>query len=196
MSLFLETIKLLDSEFYNLEYHQQRLRDTCAHFKLVDFDLQFFLKDQTIPRKGLHKCRIVYGADGIIFECIPYHPKSIKSLKLVESNSIDYQFKWEDRTEIKQLYDQKGSADDIIILKNGLVTDSSYANLIFWDGKNWLTPSEPLLKGTQREFLINKEVIRPVTISITDLRNFEKIKLINSMLGMQGPEIRIANIII
>jgi 4-amino-4-deoxychorismate lyase len=196
MSRFLETIKLLDGEFYNLEYHQQRLSNTCSHFKLTDFKLHLFLKDQTIPRKGLYKCRIVYGTDGAKFECIPYHPKSVKSLKLVESDSIDYQFKWEDRTEMNRLFSQKGNADDVIIVKNGFVTDASYANLIFWDGKNWFTPEEPLLKGTQREFLIKNELIKQSAISITDLHKFEKVKLINSMLGMQGQEISVSNIII
>lgn len=196
MSRFLETIKLLDGEFYNLEYHQQRLSNTCSHFKLVNFNLHLFLKDQTIPRKGLYKCRIVYGADDAKFEFIPYHAKSVKLLKLVESDSIDYQFKWEDRTEINQLFNQRGNADDVIITKNGLVTDSSYANLLFWDGKNWFTPEQPLLKGTQREFLIKSELIKQSTISIPDLRKFEKVKLINSMLGMQGSEIPVSNIII
>ncbi|NOS91492.1 MAG: hypothetical protein HOP30_06195 [Cyclobacteriaceae bacterium] len=196
MSRFLETIKLLDGEFYNLEYHQQRLSNTCSHFKLVDFNVPVFLKDQSIPRKGLYKCRIVYGADMPKFECIPYHTKSVKSLKLVESDSIDYQFKWEDRTEMNQLFNQRGDADDVIVVKNGLLTDASYANLIFWDGKNWFTPNEPLLKGTQREFLIKTELIKQSAISITDLRKFEKVKLINSMLAMQGPEISVSNIII
>ncbi len=196
MSRFLETIKLLDGEFYNLEYHQQRLSNTCSHFKLVNFNLHLFLKDQAIPRKGLYKCRIVYGADGVKFECIPYHAKSVKSLKLVESDSIDYQFKSEDRTEMNQLFNQRGDADDVIIIKNGLITDSSYANLLFWDGKNWFTPEEPLLKGTQRAFLIQTELVKQSIISTTDLRKFEKVKLINSMLGMQGPEILVSNIII
>ncbi|MBI3218089.1 MAG: aminotransferase class IV [Bacteroidetes bacterium] len=196
MSRFLETIKLLNGEFYNLEYHQQRLSDTCSHFKLTDIKLHSFLKDQSIPRKGLYKCRIVYGADQTKFECIPYHAKSVKSLKLVESDSIDYQFKWEDRTEMNQLFNQRGDADDVIVVKNGLVTDSSYANLLFWNGKNWLTPNEPLLRGTQREFLIKTELIKQTTVSISDLRKFEKVKLINSMLEMQGPEIAVSNIII
>lgn len=196
MSRFLETIKLLDGEFYNLELHQQRLSDTCKYFKLVDFDLNSFLADQTFPRKGLYKCRIVYGVGEAKFECIPYHAKLVKSLKLVESDSIKYQYKWEDRSEMNHLFNQRGDADDVIIVKNGLVTDSSYANLLFWDGKNWFTPEEPLLKGTQREFLIKNELIKQSTISITDLRKFEKVKLINSMLEMQGPEIPVSNIII
>jgi 4-amino-4-deoxychorismate lyase len=196
MSRFLETIKLLHGEFYNLDYHQQRLSDTCKHFNIDGFNLSSFLADQTIPRKGLYKCRIVYGKGVVKFEYLPYHPISIKSLKVVESNSMDYQFKWEDRAVINQLLNQKGSADDIIIVKNGMITDSSYANLIFWDGKNWLTPDHPLLKGTQREVLIEKELIKPVAISVSELRNFEKVKLINAMLGMQGPEVRMANVII
>lgn len=196
MSQFLETIKLLDGEFYNLEYHQQRLSNTCSHFNLMDFKLDRVLKDQAIPRKGLYKCRIIYGADGAKFECIPYHAKSVKSLKLVESDSINYQYKWEDRREMNHLFNLKGNADDVIIVKNGFVTDASYANLLFWDGKNWFTPEQPLLKGTQREFLIKNELIKQSTISITDLRKFEKVKLINSMLGMQGPEISVSNIII
>jgi 4-amino-4-deoxychorismate lyase len=44
--------------------------------------------------------------------------------------------------------------DDIIIVRNGFVTDASYANLIFRKGDEWFTPATFLLAGTMRAFLL------------------------------------------
>jgi branched-subunit amino acid aminotransferase/4-amino-4-deoxychorismate lyase len=38
-----------------------------------------------------------------------------------------------------------------------MVTDSSFANIVFKRGKKWYTPWAPLLKGTMRSKAIGKE---------------------------------------
>ena len=58
------------------------------------------------------------------------------------------------RGKLNELFAKKGSCDDVIIVRNGLITDSSYANLIFFDGREWITPKVPLLEGTCRARLL------------------------------------------
>ena len=70
--------------------------------------------------------------------------------------------------------------EDIIIVKNGFVTDSSFSNLIFFDGKEWYTPSTPLLKGTTRARLLNEKKITERVIKIEDIKNYKSISLINA----------------
>jgi len=48
-------------------------------------------------------------------------------------------------------------ADEVVFIKNGMVTDCSIGNLLFFDGHEWITPYIPLLKGTQRAFLLDKK---------------------------------------
>ena len=56
--------------------------------------------------------------------------------------------------------------DDILIVKNGLLTDTSIANIALYDGNDWYTPLHPLLKGTKRAELLDKGVLKEKEIKI------------------------------
>ena len=103
-------------------------------------------------------------------------------------DDLDYSLKYADRTEINKLREKRGGCDDILIIKNGFVTDTSYANIIFWDGEKWLTPSTPLLKGTKRQKLIDEGKIIPAEIREEDIPKFKKAKIINSMIDIEDTE--------
>ncbi len=197
MPRFIETIKLQDGEFYNLKYHQSRLEFTFSRFfsGSTTFNLKQELDEIARPMLGLFKCRVVYEEkiNKITFQ--PYTIKPIQSFKLVEANDIEYNFKFENRDQLNDLYNLKGLADDIIIVKNGLVTDSSYANLIFKRGDDWITPESPLLLGTMRQKLIDENKVKCGTVLIEDICRYEKVKLINSMLGCGGLEVEISKIV-
>ena len=83
------------------------------------------------------------------------------------------------------MFAQRGKCDDIIIIKNGLVTDAFAANLLFFDGKNWVTPTTPLLKGTQRQFLLDQEIIFETKIREEDICSYQKVGLINAMVSFE-----------
>jgi len=87
------------------------------------------------------------------------------------------------------------ASDDILIVKRGLVTDSSYANIVFRRGKHWYTPWSALLKGTQRTKLLERDVIHEEEIRVEDIETFETFKLINAMLEFESPEIDVSNIV-
>jgi len=85
--------------------------------------------------------------------------------------------------------------DEILIIKQNLITDTSFSNITFFDGTRWITPSSPLLAGTMRSFLIQKQVIVEKEIRVTDLKDFEKARLINAMLPFEsGSDIPVENI--
>ena len=183
--------------FFSLEYHQRRVNRTFEKFfpqsKIPD--LQFSLNEIQKPFSGLFKCRIVYDQTINSIEFTPYQMKPIYSLKIVRAEEINYEFKFENRTELVELYHSKQEADDILIVKNGWITDSSYANLIFKLGDKWITPASYLLNGTMRQQLIERGEIQCESISLVDIGKFAKVKLINSMVGMNGPEIEMTNVI-
>ncbi len=172
----LETIHIKDAKVLNLGYHQKRMkesRDILGYSSSLSLDL-------TPPAHGDYRCRIIYEEKIEKIEYIPYQQKKINSFKLIHSD-IDYPLKYEDRSGIEALVSQKGEADEIIIIKDGLVTDTSIANLCFFDGKHWLTPEHPLLKGTTRQRLLDEKRIECAKIHYEDIPRFSKVAVMNAM---------------
>ncbi len=181
MSLLIETIACVDGKLQNLFWHT--IRANKSRSILFNTKTKLALDKIPLPNfvvKGKWKCRILYDKKihGISFE--PYVPKVVKTLKIIESN-ISYGHKFEDRSELDNLYNQRGNADDIIIIKNGLVTDTSIFTVLLFDGRDWVTPETPLLEGTMRAQLISKKVITTKKITQEALFNYQKIMLVNSM---------------
>jgi len=197
MSLLIESIKLLDGEFRNLFYHEQRMnRSLKLLCGLQDhFNLEEFLQNIERPLQGLYKCRIVYDDESKEVEFLPYQPNVINSIRIIEHDRISYEFKYLDRKTINRLYDLRKACDDILIVKRGFVTDSSYANIAFRKGKRWYTPWSALLKGTMRANLLERNIIQEEEIRIEDLQTFESFKLINAMFEFDAPEMNMSNII-
>lgn len=159
-------------------------------------NLEAFLKKFNPPTSGLYKCRITYDEQSQQIEFIPYVAKEITSLRVVEHDRIAYEFKYADRKTIDKLFELRKDCDDVLIVKRGMVTDSSYCNIAFRNGKHWYTPWSALLKGTQRQKLIEWQQITEEEISIKDIKSFETFKLINAMFEFDGPEIPVEKIIL
>lgn len=74
-------------------------------------------------------------------------------------------------------------------MKNGLLTDTSFTNVAVFDGERWLTPKHPLLLGTKRASLLERQVIKEADISVETLMNAQKVSLINAMIDLGEIEI-------
>lgn len=192
MYRFLETIRYENGRFDNLKFHRQRMNHTRKELFRTDneIDLEKALyeaekKQLAEETYGLFKCRVVYDKQIRDIRFLPYILPKIRSLQLVERDDIDYTFKYENRNSLNQLFALRGSADDILIIKNGLVTDTSFCNVLFFNGKQWLTPEQPLLKGTRRAALLEREQIQTALIGAGDFHNFTKVRLINAMIRFE-----------
>jgi 4-amino-4-deoxychorismate lyase len=85
--------------------------------------------------------------------------------------------------------EMRGDCDDILIVKRGMVTDSSYSNVVFRGSYgNWVTPATYLLPGTRRASLIQQGLISETDISINDITKYTELKLINAMMGLDDTE--------
>lgn len=197
MSRLIESIRLHNGVFSNLDFHQWRMDHSVEEVFGVQntIDLQNELATHRYPRKGLFKCRVIYDTSIAHIEWIPYVPKPVQQLKIVISDDIHYPHKFEDRSAIEDLMMQREQCDDIIIVKNNLITDSSYSNLIFSDGKQWITPKSPLLKGTMRHYLLEAGAINLMEMTLEDLKWMRLCKLINAMVGWEGPELSVSRIV-
>jgi 4-amino-4-deoxychorismate lyase len=111
---------------------------------------------------------------------VPYVYKEIKTLKLIDIGNWDYSYKYADRSFLTKLLTENQEVDEVIMTKNGFITDCTIANLAFYDGKNWFTPSTPLLKGTKRQNLLDRQIITEKEIKVEDLKNYQGLCLINT----------------
>lgn len=126
----------------------------------------------------------------------PYSIRSIDTLRVVRSDEIDYTYKSLDREYLNQLYALRETADDILIVKNELVTDTSIANIALYNGSEWHTPKSPLLKGTQRAFLLDQQIIKEEEITLKQLFTYSRITLFNAMITFRKIEFPVGDHII
>jgi 4-amino-4-deoxychorismate lyase len=147
----------------------------------VKFELSFL----SPPPCGIYRCKVVYDNVQIIsVEYQPYVKKEIKKLKLIESD-IEYPKKYLDRSEITKLLKSIDDADDIIIVKNGLIADTSIANVALLKNGAWITPKKPLLNGTMREKLLMEGLLKEADISAKNLAEFDAIAIMNALRGFE-----------
>ncbi len=185
MCQFIETIKLKDGNFFHLNYHQERVDRTFLKFfpSKAPYNLETILKSIQKPENGLYRCRIVYDSSTQKIEFIEQEEREIKTLKIVECNSIDYSYKYLNRELIQELAKQKQNYDDILIVKDGVVTDTSIANILFYDGIKWITPDSPLLPGTTRARLLKEGIIETTGIMVQEISNYLSFQVVNALIA-------------
>jgi len=176
---FLETIASQEGEVHHLEYHQKRVDATLQ--KQIH-NLASLLDP---PKTGHYRCRIIYDTDHASISYHPYTLKLAQSFKLVHADTLDYHLKYADRSALDGLKAQHSDYDDILIVKNDLISDTSIANVAFLDHGRWFTPKIPLLEGTTRARLIASGFLHVSDISVKNLHKYQKFALMNAMIDFQ-----------
>ena len=190
MSLLFETIRIENGILRYPEEHEKRmLRSRTALFGVNDpISLQRVIGIPGEYSSGIVRCRVDYGIKIDAVKFTPYRLKKLKKFQIVINEEIEYPFKFSDRSSLESLLRDKNTADEIILVQHGLITDTSFSNLIFYDGRNWITPSIPLLHGTCRERLIREGKITEREISVPELYSFKGLKIINAMIYPEDME--------
>jgi 4-amino-4-deoxychorismate lyase len=196
MYQLIETIKVLNGQLQNLAYHNRRLNRARKELfnSPEEIEIAEFVKIPALANTGVYKCTVTYNTQITASQFQAYSIRTIKSLKVVTDNTIDYKYKYADRTHLNNLLEQKGECDEILIIKNGMVTDTSFSNVIFYKQGKWFTPYSPLLKGTKREKLLQQQLIEEIKITVNDLGQFEKVGLINAMLEIADIMVDMVNL--
>lgn len=180
--MYFETIKCDDYEVFNLEYHQKRIAKTVG--------LNINLSEYIYPISNkLLRCKLVYDETGVLeVNYYEYKKRDIKTFKLVYDESISYSKKYLNRKSLDELFTKKENCDDIIIIKDGLLTDTSIANIAILYENRWITPKKPLLEGTTRSRLIEEGKIFEKDISVQMLERCERFALMNAMIDFDEIE--------
>ncbi|MFW5535892.1 MAG: aminotransferase class IV [Prevotella sp.] len=56
--------------------------------------------------------------------------------------------------------------------------------MALFDGNRWVTPAHPLLKGTMRQSLIDKGLLKEKDIMAEDFPKYLEVRLINAMMSL------------
>jgi len=197
--MLLETIKIENRRIKNLEWHNARLNNSRnALLGLQEsLDLSTIIKLPDDLGEGTYRCRVLYGQEIDEIQFIPHHSRMVKSLKMIHCNDIDYGFKYADRSRLEELFEKRGDCDEILIVKDGYITDTSISNIIFRQPDGWwLTPVTPLLKGTMRSYLLETGQIAEAVIRPEDLSLLTEARMINCMMDLESsPAIQMNSIV-
>ncbi len=178
-----ESIRIKKGKAQLVALHQERMEKSLQLLgKKLEFSLINCVEKQSFDINKIYKLRLSYNEKDYSVDISEYKQRKIEQLQILEDNDIDYSLKYSNRTAINKLMMKRGSADDIIIVKNNEITDTSFSNLIFFDGKTWHTPKNPLLKGVMRKHLLENGIIHEEIIHSEEISAFESFMLINAML--------------
>src|SRR5665647_2632970 len=101
-------------------------------------------------------------------------------------------FKMADRTDYQNVFSKRDNCDDVLLVKNGLLTDTSYCNIALFDGVQWFTPKTPLIQGVNRAQLLADGRLLAKDIKLDELLNFQRISLFNALNEFGTIEIEIS----
>ena len=175
-NIYFETVKCEDYEIFNLEYHNKRVANTIG----LNINLQEYIYPLS---EELLRCKVTYNDFEVLnVEYFPYKKRDITTFKLIFDDEISYSKKYLNRENLDSLFSRKEDCDEIIIIKNGIVTDTSIANIaIFYENK-WITSKNCLLNGTTKQRLLDSKFLVEKDISVKMLKKASQIALMNAMI--------------
>lgn len=174
---YFETIKCEDFEIFNLDYHHKRIANAIG----LNINLQEYINPIS---PELLRCKVIYDKNGVVdVQYYPYKKREIKSFKIVFDDEIEYSKKYLNRENLDELFIKKDDCDEVIIVKNGIVTDTTIANIAIFYENFWITSKNCLLGGTTRARLIEEKKLFEKDITLDMLKNASKVALMNAMIG-------------
>ena len=156
----METIRIEKGRIHNLPYHNARMNRTRRELfgAREEIDLAGYIHPG--PHQERTKCRVEYTREVLKVEYVPYRMRPC----------------------LNDLFAQRAGHDDILIIRDGLLTDTSICNVALWNGTSWITPARPLLCGTMRAYLLDKGLVQAEDIPVEDLPKYTRIRLFNALI--------------
>lgn len=172
-----------NGKILNLEEHQIRIESTFKKYypEYQAHQLQSINLSKLDTSNERQKLKLLYNHSTFQFLLSQIEKISFSKFYLIHLSYFQYNYKYSDRLIFKNLKQQLVSDEEIIMVINNEITDTSFSNLCFYDGSGWFTPSKTLLNGTMRSHLIKEKIIATNKIQVDDLVKFSKFKMINAL---------------
>ena len=189
----LESLLLQDGEYFLLEEHLTRLKNSAKYFGIsVDVEnVQITLHD--FARKnslGALKIRLLTDKNGeLTIESQPITQLETPLMVTLADEPLDKNnpflyHKTTNRVIYSHFQKKYSHVFDVLLWnEDGELTEFTNGNIVLEiDGTLWTPPiNSGLLAGTYRERLIKEETIHEKVLTITDLRKSKKVWFINSV---------------
>lgn len=191
--MFLETIKVANGEFLNLDFHQWRINWTLKELNINNNInlINYISQEFNLDKNKIYRCRILYQKDILEIQFIEYFEKNIKNIVLLNGENLNYKYKFSNRSQIELLKQNiyNSAIDEVLFYKNGFITDFSIGNIAIKNKNIWITPKEPILRGTTRERFLRKNELVETDILKSDfinlVKNGSEIAILNSLVGFK-----------
>ena len=201
---FIETFMLRAGELIAGELHRERMlrtlrgqeAETSSAFlqRLLSTapwrEVEAYLMGQQILPATTYRLTLEYSLAGLsTIRLVPYYKRTICTLRPIPlPNGFDYSYKYADRSFFERVKAELASDEEPLFVRpDGTITDTSYTNVLIETEAGYLTPTRPLLKGTQREGLLRADLIAEADdLTLSTLRSKAKaILLINALLPLE-----------
>ena len=201
---FIETFMLRGGELIAGELHRERMlrtlrgqgAETSSTFlqSLLSTspwrEVEAYLTGQQILPATTYRLTLEYSLAGLsAIRLIPYYKRTIRALRpILLPDGFDYSYKYADRHFFDRVKAELTSDEEPLFVRpDGTITDTSFTNVLIETEAGYLTPTRPLLRGTQREGLLQAGVIAEAdNLTLSALRAKAKaILLINALLPLE-----------
>ena len=195
----LETLRLENGQWHNLDAHLQRMSNTANYFSYVWDEhtvRQALMSAAQANRAGLYRARCLLSATGGFELELHAFEQANKPVQLrLASKPMDASpefllHKTTYRPEYEAFQREAGNAFDVVLFNaQGNLTETCRCNIVLKMNGELLTPqiSEStgtyLLPGVFREQLLRENAIRQASLNVSDLQRAEEVWLINSLRG-------------
>ena len=201
---FIETFMLRGGELIAGELHRERMLHTLrgqgaeasSAFlqRLLDpspwREVEAYLAEQQILPATTYRLTLEYSLEGFsAIRLVPYSKRTIRTLRpLLLPDGFEYSYKYADRSVFEQMKAELADDEEPLFVRpDGTITDTSFTNVLIETEAGYLTPTRPLLRGTQREGLLQAGLITEADdLTLSTLRSKAKaILLINALLPLE-----------
>ena len=188
---FIDTIRYEDGAFVDLPRHLARIQATAlAHGGQLDIGAVERRLYYSAPMpQGLHRVTLYYNPLEVLeVRSILYQRREIQRLYLYElPEDFSYCYKYADRSFFLHARAELSPEEDLLFVRSdGSLTGTTYTNVLLeLPNGTLITPSRPLLRGTQLSRLLEQGIAQEVEgLTGNDLRRSYRIHLINAMMPL------------
>ena len=190
---FIDTIRYEDGAFVGLPRHLARIQASAlAHGGQLDIGVveRRLYSSAPIPQ-GLYRVTLYYNPLEVLeVRSILYQRREIQRLYLYElPEDFSYSYKYADRSFFLHARAELSPEEELLFVRSdGSLTETTYTNVLLeLPNGTLITPSCPLLRGTQLSRLLEQGIAQEVEgLTGNDLRRSYRIHLINAMMPLGG----------
>ena len=201
---FIETFMLRGGELIAGELHRERMlrtlrgqgAETSSAFlqRLLGpspwQEVEAYLAGQPILPATTYRLTLEYSLAGLsAIRLVPYCKRTIRALRpILLPEGFEYSYKYADRSFFERVKAELPDDEEPLFVRlDGTITDTSFTNVLIETEAGYLTPTRPLLRGTQREGLLQAGIIAEAdNLTLSTLRSKAKaILLINALLPLE-----------